>query len=248
MILGVILLTAACSRHDALMFGSDSQVSFFRGDDGYGQQDSILHSFFLESDDTQERDTVWVELALVGFPADEARPVKIVQTNKDAADAAVAGTHYVALEDPEVANQVVIGAGQSVTRIPVILLRDVALKTGKKRLELTIEENEYFKPGIDADRNFMVQTTELAEKPGSWDSSWKTYLGEWSSRKMWFVVRYLGLTDFDETYVTAHKQYLRQKAHAKLNEYNASHDEPLCNNPEKHHEAGEVCKDCVVFP
>ncbi len=245
----VVLLAAACSQHDALMYESDPQVCFYRGDDGYGQQDSILHSFFLVSD-TQDRDTVWVELALIGFPADEPRAVNIVQTNKDAADAAVAGTHYVALDDPEVVNQIVIGAGQAVTKIPIILLRDISLKTGKKRLELTVEANTYFKPGIDADRNFMIQTTELAEKPSNWDdkASWKNYFGEWSSQKMWFIVNYLGLTEFEETYDTGYKTYLKLKAHSKLNEYNASHDEPLCDNPNKHHEEGEVCKDCVVFP
>lgn len=57
-----------------------------------------------------------------------------------------------------------------------------------------------FKPGIDADCNFMVQTTELAEMPENWNSAWKTYFGDWSSQKMWFIVNYLGLDDFEAEY------------------------------------------------
>lgn len=247
-IVGVVMLgVAGCTQHDALMFGGEPQVCFYRGDDGYGQQDSILHSFFTVPA-AQDRDTVWVELALVGFPVDEARPVKIVQTNTGEADAAVAGTHFVALDDPEVAEQIMIGANQVRTKIPVILLRDKSLQLAKKRLELAVEANDYFTPGIDADRNFMVQTTELSEKPGNWDSVWLKYFGVWSSVKMQFIGAYLGLDDFEEEYLTAYKTYLKLKAHTKLSEYNATHDEPLCNNPYKHHAEGEVCEDCVVFP
>lgn len=242
-----MVCAAGCSQHDALLFESEPQVCFYRGEDGYGQQDSLLHSFFAVPAG-QDRDTVWVELALVGFPTDEARPVKIVQTNTGAPDAAVAGTHFVALDDPEMAGRIVIGANQVRTKIPIVLLRDESLKVGKKRLELTVLANDYFKPGIDADRNFMVQTTELSEQPDNWDSDWLKYFGEWSSVKMQFIGQYLGLDDFEEEYMTAYKTYLRLKAHTKLNEYNTTHDQPLCNNPYKQHAKGEVCEDCVVFP
>ena len=113
---------------------------------------------------------------------------------------------------------------------------------------MTIVENDYFKRGIDADCDFMIQTTELAEEPTNWTSTWKSYFGEWSSQKMWFIVTYLGLDDFEAEYDAGYKKYLKQKAHSKLNEYNETHDEPLCNDPTKHHENGEQCENCVVFP
>lgn len=65
---------------------------------------------------------------------------------------------------------------------------------------------------------------------------------------MWFIVNYLGLDDFEAEYDAGYKKYLKQKAHSKLNEYNATHDEPLCNDPAKHHEDGKACENCVVFP
>lgn len=244
---GMMLWSVGCTQQDALMFESGPQVCFYRGDDGYGQQDSILHSFFAVPAG-QDRDTVWVELAITGFSSKDVRPVKIVQTNAGKANAAVAGTHFVSLDDPAVVERIVIGANEVRTKIPIVLLRDESLKVGKKRLELSVEANDYFRPGIDANRNFMIQTTELSEIPENWNSDWKNYFGDWSSVKMQFIGQYLGLDDFEEEYMTAYKTYLKLKAHAKLSEYNAAHDQPLCNNPYKQHEKGEVCKDCVVFP
>lgn len=244
---GFILFVAGCEQNDALMFEGEARICFLRGEDGTGQQDSILQSFFVVPE-AQDRDTVWVEVALMGFPVNEARPVTIAQTNTEAADAAVTGVHYVAFDDAEVKDMMVLGANQVTARIPVILLRDASLQTQKKRLEMTIVENESFKRGIDADCNFMVQTTEMAEKPGNWDDDWDTYFGEWSSQKMWFIVNYLGLDDFEAEYDTGYKKYLKQKAHSQLNAYNASHDEPLCNDPDRHHENGQQCENCVVFP
>lgn len=236
-----------CEQHEAQMYEDAARICFARGEDGGGQQDSILQSFFVIPE-TQMRDTVWVEVALMGFPVNAERPLKIVQVNQDRAMAAVAGLDYVAFDDDEVRGLMVMGANQVVAKVPVILLRNSSLKTEKKRLEMVIEENDFFKRGIDADCNFMIRTTELAEIPENWDAMWKSYFGEWTSRKMWFVVNYLGLNDFEEEYDAGYKKYLKQKAHSKLNEYNRVHAEPLCNDPEKHHENGERCKDCVVFP
>lgn len=140
---GVALLMFGCEQNDALLFEDAARICFLRGEDGSGQQDSILQSFFVVPEE-QVRDTVWVEIALMGFPVDKDRPIKIIQTNQDAEDAAIAGTHYLAFDDVEVKGQVVMKANQVTARIPVIFLRDISLKTEKKRLEMTIEENEYF--------------------------------------------------------------------------------------------------------
>lgn len=247
LICGIALLAVGCTQHDALMFEDKARVCFARGENGSGQQDSILQSFFVVPE-SQDRDTVWVEIALMGFPTDQDRPIKIVQTNRDAADAAIAGTHYLGFDDTEIKDLIAMGANQVTARIPVIFLRDLSLKTERKRLEMTIEENDYFKRAIDADCDFMLQTTELAEMPESWNSAWRTYFGEWSSQKMWFIVNYLGLDDFEAEYDSGYKKYLKQKAHSKLYEYNSTHDERLCNDLNKHHENGKQCENCVVFP
>lgn len=241
----VVWCLCSCQQQDAEMYVDDPRLFFARGNGGYGQQDSILHSFFMIPEE-EGRDTVFVELKTMGFPVDKIRPVKIIQTNNNEANAAIPGTHYIAFDDPEIVDQFAIAPGEVSAKIPIIFLRDKSLETTKVRLVIAISANDYFNPGIDENRNFMVQTTAMADKPANWDSS---IFGDWGSKKMWFIVNYVGFTDFDEVISdSAYKDYLKLKVRIKLVEYNQSHAEPLCGNPDKHHAPGETCKDCVLFP
>lgn len=108
-----------CKQQDAEMYENNPQLFFARGNDGYGQQDSIIHSFFLVAEG-QDRDTVYVELATMGFPENITRPVNIVQTNTGEVNAAIAGTHYIAFDDPSIADQFAVAAGKVSVKIPVI--------------------------------------------------------------------------------------------------------------------------------
>lgn len=245
MILGSM---CSCQQQDTEVYENDPRIFFARGDRGYGQQDSLVHSFFTVPEG-QDRDTVFIELKTMGFPSEISRPVKIVQTNTDAADAAIPGTHYIAFDDPSIAGQFAVAPGEVAVKIPLILLRDKSLETRKVRLEMTVGTNEYFQPGIDMNRNFMVRTTAMSEKPTNWDTDWKYTFGDWGSKKMWLIVNYVGYSKFDESISdSGYKDYLKLKAHTKLAEYNQTHAEPLCENPDQHHQPGETCKDCVLFP
>lgn len=238
---------AACERQDALMYENDARIAFKRGERGYGQQDSVIHSFFLVKKD-KERDTVWIEMSASGFPDQtQDRPLKLVQTNAGAAGAAVAGKHYVAFDDPAIAGMMVLPQAQVEVKVPVILIRDASLDQEKVRIEMTVGENEYFKPGIDLNRNFMVQTTAMPEMPSNWQY-WSYYFGKWGVVKMDFIVNTLGFNTFDELPDTGYRDYLKLKAREELTKYNTTHEEPLCENKEKKHAPGEVCVDCLVFP
>lgn len=194
------------------------------------QADSINHSFFIYDEDVTV-DTAWVTINTMGFPENIDRPIKIVQTNVGEPLAAVAGTHFVSLDDSSLKDYYCIPAGKVSTKIPVVLLRDKSLSFDQYRLELTIEQNEYFRPGIDAWRNFIITTTDLAVKPAMWDRMWKYYFGSsWGSVKMRFIITSTGLTDFD-TYPSdyAYLQWLSGTAKQALIVYNANHpDAPLC--------------------
>lgn len=245
-LVGLIAFVAmSCTQQDALLYDSAAQVSFTR--DIYGQQDSVIQSFFTVREG-QTRDTVWVEISLTGFPVDENRPVSLVQTNIGDPDAAVAGTHYVDFNDEEVAGQFVMKANQVQAKVPVILLWDKSLNSEKKRLKLAIAANDYFQPGIDTDCNFLIQTTALAEQPTDWQANWFYVFGDWGPRKMWFIMHYLGIRDFGERIEDmAYRDYLRLKAHSELVKYNETSEEPLCEDLEKHHEDGKACPKCVSF-
>ena len=236
----------ACEDEMGVYNSPENRLNFIY--EPFTMADTVIPRTFVYDVETRVFDTVWLEVETMGYVEDHERSFALEQVKKGEGEQAVVGKHYIAFDDAEVKDLMVMGTNQVIARIPVIFLRDVSLKTEKRRLEMTIVENDYFKRGIDADCDFMIQTTELAEEPTNWASTWKSYFGEWSSQKMWFIVTYLGLDDFEAEYDAGYKKYLKQKAHSKLNEYNETHDEPLCNDPTKHHENGEQCENCVVFP
>lgn len=243
--LSLLALLNSCREQEAALYSDEPKISFTRGDDGYGQQDSVTQSFFLLPTD-QMRDTVWVELSLEGTPYSVPRSIKIEQTNAGEAGAAEAGIHYVAFDDPEIADAMQLPANAVTVNIPVILLLDNSLYNEKVAIEMTVAENENFKPGIEENRNFKVTTTAMAEEPSTW-STWQYYFGTWGSVKMKFIIDYVGFSNFEELPEMGYISYLRSKAIEQLEEYNATHDQPLCEDVDYVHAEGERCPNCVDF-
>lgn len=241
-------LAGSCEQQETEKYEGDARLYFHRSTEWEGQLDSVRHSFFLVPEG-KERDTVLVDVRTMGFPVGTARPVKIVQTNAGKPGAAVAGVHYVGFDDVSLKEALVVQPHAIKVMVPVILLHDPSLDKGKVRIEMEVVGNEYFKPGIDKNCRFMVQTTALAEKPGTWDKNWVYYFGEWGTEKMGFIVNYLGFTEFEKTdQESGYKEYLKLKANEKLEIYNKAHPEyPLCEDKDKKHEGGVKCVNCVVF-
>ena len=77
------------------------------------------------------------------------------------ADAAIAGKHFVAFDDPEVVDRFAIAPGQVSVELPVILLRDKSLKSEEVKLKMKVEANEWFVPGIDQNREFVIKDDRL---------------------------------------------------------------------------------------
>lgn len=194
------------------------------------QADSISHTFFVYKADVT-RDTVRVLIRAMGMPVDYDRPVKLVQINAGESDAAVAGTHYVAFDDPAIRDSFYIPAGEVSKFIPIVLLRDQSLASSEVRLSMELEANEHFRQGIDDWRMFLVKTTDEATKPDNWDKFWYIFFGSsWGTEKMRLIIQSTGLTDFVNTPDdTGYLYWLRNTASQALEEYNAAHpDAPLC--------------------
>jgi hypothetical protein len=214
-----------------LAYENDPAV-YFTYDDAViaaGQRDSINHSFFSLNTSILT-DTVWVKVKTMGDISNQDRPISIVHTNAGKAGAAVAGTHYLSFDNPAIKSLMVIPANKVETKIPVVFLRDASLALEQVRLELALESNEYFRPGIDIWRTFIVTTTDQAVKPALWDSRWYIPFGRtWGSVKMRFIINVTGYTDWDvfpnETSVMI---YLRDIVAQAFKEYNRDHpDDPL---------------------
>jgi hypothetical protein len=226
-VLLLALIVAACTQNEMLNYENDPAV-YFAGT-GDNKSDSINHSFFLLSTDIL-KDTVWVRVNTMGELSSQDRFVPVVQKNAGAKSAAVAGVHYVPFDDASLKPLLQVPAGKEFVNIPVVFIRDASLDSIKVRLELALATNDYFRPGIVEKQRFVVTTTDLVEKPSTWDTRWSMFLGKsWGPVKMRFLIDITGYTDWSTTPsdITLLK-YFEALAKQKLLEYNAAHpDDPL---------------------
>lgn len=235
----LIIFFQSCEEKVVMKY-EDSGYLYF---DLLEQKDSVLYSFFLEKED-KVRDTVWVDVKVMGLVSDRDRAVQAVQLNTGEADAAEAGKHYIAFDDPELQKWMRIEAGKTGMRLPVVILRDLSLKQQTVRIQFGFKENEFFGSGIENQDQFIIKITDQTEKPLNW-SSWQPYFGDWSSLKMKFIINYVGFNEFETLPEKAMCLYLQLKAREQLEAYNAKHaDEPLCED----HNKGENCNNCIIFP
>lgn len=223
LLLGVGISLWACEEKVVMLYENKPALYFYRGDDyanNIHQHDSLVYSFYTK-ETLRERDTLYLHIRTMGIPSGEARPIRVVQTTTGKADDAVAGTHYVAFDDPEVASEMVIPAHAVMTDIPVIVLRDPSMKSKEFRLNLEIAENEEFGVGLETQKSFLLKLSDITAPPANWNS-WKYYFGEWGPVKMKFIIDYVGLSDFDKysEFSRAELEYYQMKANQKLEEYN----------------------------
>ena len=180
---------AGCNENQMLEY-ENSPAIYFSGT-------STLRSFFLLPSDVTH-DTVWVEVLTMGLTADSDRPVSVVQANAGKPYAAVAGTHYVPFDNPDIAKKMVVPAGAVKMRIPVVAIKDASLELKKVELELAVAQNDHFRPGIDKQRNYLVTITSMVEKPDRWDNFWRHFFGPtWGPRKFRFIIDATGYYDWD---------------------------------------------------
>lgn len=225
-LLSCILFIGGCREKDIERYENDPRLYFFYGQesDGFIQRDSVEHSFFLLPVD-RLRDTVFLDVRIMGHIAAYDRPLRIIQKNAGMPGAAVAGLHYVPFDS--VKSEWIIPANAVFKRIPIVFMRDVSLENEKVRLELGIEENDHFKPGINSRTRFVISTTMSAVMPENW-SMWEPYLGKWGVVKMWFLVQYVGLSDFTALEDDMAYLFYRSLAIDLLKLYNENHpDDPL---------------------
>ncbi|PKP00173.1 MAG: hypothetical protein CVU13_01295 [Bacteroidetes bacterium HGW-Bacteroidetes-8] len=242
LLLTLVMIITACQEKVVNKFEGESSLFFFRGSSnskGTPQTDSVSYSFFLAASSTNE-DTVWVDVQLTGVPSDKDRALPIIQTNTGAAGAAVAGTHYLAFNDPAVSKYMVLPANRVSVAIPVVVKRTSEMNTSEFRLDMAITTNEYFIAGIKDRTSYTVKVTAMAVKPALWDvaNSYLSIFGPWGQAKMKFIIDFVGFSDFDQVLTTDYRVYLALKAKTKLAEYEQTNG-PL-------YEADGITR--VIFP
>jgi hypothetical protein len=233
-VLFLLIGIAGCTQNEMLTYENDPAV-YFAGTSTV-KADSLNHSFYTLNTEIRN-DTIWVQVNTMGELSAQNRPVALVQTNAGAEGAAVAGVHYVAFDDLNLKPLHYVSAGKEFADIPVVLLRDESLATGKVRLELTIAGNEYFRPGMSDKLKFTITTTDQVEKPAAWDTKWWYAFGKgWGLVKMRFL---MSIIDTDWTVTPTDMsllQFFAAFARQKLLDHNAAHP----NDPLKEENGDEV--------
>ena len=222
----LLLGTTGCSEQQ-IPLGYDSSPAIYFAWSSVrpaDQRDSINHSFFLIQDPLQTRDTVWVQVNVLGSTAPVDRPFAVAQTNSGKANAALSGTHFLSFDDPFIKGKMMIPADSVRTTFPVVLFKDPSIALQSVRIEMEVVENEHFRPGIDAWRKFVVTTTSQAVKPSIWDTRWYSYFGlSWGTEKFRFIIAATGYTDWDVFPSDgAYVRWLEATAKQRFLEYNSA--------------------------
>jgi hypothetical protein len=222
------MLSVACSELEVERYEDDPRLYFHRDASATKQRDSISYSFFTQGE-TITRDTLWIEVRTMGLAAPVARPFRVKQVNEGDTLAAVAGVHYVSLDDANLTSLMLVAPGAVSARVPVVVLRDASLKRVEARMELTIVENEHFKAGVNSNLAFIIKISDFAVRPQGWTSTWDYLFGAWGARKMFFLMEYLDI-DFNDMPPSEFDVLLYYAGLAKdmLDKYNKEHpDNPL---------------------
>lgn len=133
------------------------------------REDTLVSYTFIYTAADQLTDTIWMEVETMGFLTDYPRPISLCSLPVDS-NAAVAGKHYVAFNDPSLKDVYVIPANKSKARIPLILKKeDPELEEKEFNLKIGIQSNEYFTAGLKGYQERVVKISNILTQPADWN-------------------------------------------------------------------------------
>lgn len=154
------LLWVSCSEEKVEPYrGSDSYVYFLDGskmqlgDSMYTYKGSGANlNVMVGNNSYKKRDTALYRVGLSGYISDQPRTFRLEQyvpgkedENDAGAGVAEAGVNYVAFDDPEMLEHLVIPADSIAVNVPIVILTDPNSSSGDKVLYFRLVENENFK-------------------------------------------------------------------------------------------------------
>lgn len=185
---------------------------------------------FVYAGSSVKIDTVWFKVRTMGFVSDTPRAFEIEQVEEEGVKNAVAGKHFVALNDPSLAKFYQIPANTSRGEFPVVVLRDASLADGDVVLKLRIKPNDNFTSGYDVFQTRTLTISANLSQPKSWTYDYPLYvayyLGEWGPVKHQWMIDKTG-EKWDDDYIkelfggdSGYLSYLTTKLGIWLNEEN----------------------------
>lgn len=217
-VLGIMTL-ASCSENEPMAYEGQPALYFANED--------VNFSFFY-AEDAGDRSSVDITVHAMGPVSEVDRAFTLYQEDVGGNDAAQAGVHYVGFDTDEMKQAMVIPAGQSEIKLPIILLKDNSLDTKTVKLKIGIRPNENFSNGVVEKDSTVITFSSQAMKPANWKDWYYAFGASWGTVKMRFIIDVTGITNFDQVpddydYLV----YLNGKLKSKLFEYNSTHDQPL---------------------
>ncbi|MBR1400431.1 MAG: DUF4843 domain-containing protein [Prevotella sp.] len=159
--------------------------------------DPLLYSF--KTHGNVQSDTLWILAKTVGFVTDSDREYSLEQLMVDGADNAVPGTDYVAFDSPEAKRIQVVKAGESLFRVPIVMLRNSGLSKKDAVLKVRFKANDNFKNGFTMMQTRVITFTDRLSKPTAWDGcNLNLIFGAYGDVKFQLMLDWSGLSWSDE--------------------------------------------------
>ena len=197
----IVILAAVvtgCTKTDYLLFNDSARVQL--------SDTATINSTFFYEPATVIRDTVYIQVNTIGNTTSKDREVKLVQvTEPGVTNPAVAGVHYVPMDDPSLKDLMIVKGNRASAMIPVVLLRDPSLKVNSFRLRLELVANDQFSLGEQKSRTRAILFSDRLERFYSWRTDTSPaagFFGKYSTRKHQFMYDFLNIK-IDEVWYQA---------------------------------------------
>ncbi|MFA5849856.1 MAG: DUF4843 domain-containing protein [Bacteroidales bacterium] len=225
------LMLASCTNDDYMLYDGEARLQFgpptnYIYSTNYQLNDSLKSYTFVYEPVSKLQDTVFFDLYTMGKVSDTDRAFKLRQVTIPGAENAVAGVHFKSFDDATLQKHYIVKAGKAYVRVPVIVLRDVTLKSKIYALKLEVIENEFFKLGEKIKIWRKVNIADRLIRPNSWTSSVESYYwGKYSYVKHDWMVKQTG-EKWDDTFIApimadyAEITFWKAKLAKMLSDYN----------------------------
>lgn len=207
MIAVAVLTMASCKKDQYYLYNDIARIQFGPDVSLIYNANSVLadtlkpYTFYYSAPSVTQ-DTVFFDIYAVGGVSKTDRAFTLEQEQLPNTNNAVPGKHYIAFNDPGVSKLYVIKAGTVHTRVPVVLLRDISLKTTTPVLKLNVVANDIFQLGEVKNLWRKIEMTDRLSRPAAWTDSYATYYyGAYSVVKHAFMIEVTG-KKWDQTFIS----------------------------------------------
>lgn len=248
-IFALTALLSACQEEEIKTFSGVDRIMFanqlFTNGNESLKYDTVEYYSFVYEPKSVVFDTFWVNVKVMGGVENIDRQFSVQRITLEGKNNAEPGVHYVDFEAEEYAPNLVIKAGEDISRIPVILLRDESLALEEYFIGIEITANDNFQCGFKGRLKKIISVSDRLSKPKDWDRWSRFYFGEYGEVKHRFMIEILGIKVDDELFNEFKRDYnymvfVDSFCKQKLKEYNDSHDEPLREEPQPGEEKGQL--------